>query len=170
MDYSRKINIIGDIDEEMYKSFVEALDGMIEIDGENADIYIELSSHGGDAMSAIALYDRIRLHKGCVTVKAIGPIFSAAVLVLAAGDVRVMTKNSWVMLHEDTVSVTKHNRVGEAEILIKNSRLLEDQWNRLLASKTIGKCTVESWRILHDKETYLTAEKCLELGLVTRVV
>lgn len=167
MDYSRKINIIGDIDEAMYNSFVESLDGMDEIDP-GCDIYVELSSHGGDAMMAIAIYEKIRLHKGAVTIKAIGPVFSAAVLILAAGDIRIMTKNSWVMLHEDTVLVDEDMRVSQVELSAKNARLLEDQWDKLLASRT--KQTSDFWKMYHREETYLSAQNCLVYGLVDKVV
>ncbi len=167
MDYSRKINIIGDIDEEMYSAFVDSLDGMSEIDPD-CDITIELSSHGGDAMIAIAIFDRIRLHKGEVTVIAIGPVFSAAVLILAAGDKRLMTKNSWVMLHEDTVVVDEDMRVSQVERQSKNARLLEEQWNRLLASKS--RRINDFWRNSHVIETYMTADECKECGLVDKVV
>ncbi len=168
MDFSRKINLIGDVDEAMYSHFVEELDGMVEIEGDKTDIYIELASHGGDAMIAVALFDRIRLHQGIVTIKAIGPIFSAAVLILAAGDVRIMTKNSWVMLHEDTVVIDEDARVSQVEIHAKNARLLEDQWNKLLASKT--KTSAEAWAQLHERESYLTADECKKLGLIDKVV
>ena len=167
MDYSRKINLIGDVDEAMYLAFVESLDGMCEIDTD-PDITVELSSHGGDAMIAVALFERIRLHKGTVTIKAIGPIFSAAVLILAAGDVRIMSKNSWVMLHEDLVAVSEDSRVSQAEIDIKNARLLEDQWNRLLSSVT--NTNALEWAKLHEKECYLNADRCKVLGLIDKVV
>lgn len=167
MDYTRKINIIGDIDETMYSSFVESLDGMDEIDPD-CDITVELSSLGGNAMMAIALFERIRLHRGEVTVKAIGPVFSAAALVLAAGDIRIMSKNSWCMLHEDTVEVIKHSRVSQVETDAKNSRLLEDQWNAILAD--ITKVPISKWSELHKREAYLTPKECLALKLVHKVV
>lgn len=167
MDYTRKINVIGEIDEEMYLSFVESLDGMDEIDP-GCMVTIELSSQGGNAMAALAIFDKIRLHTGIVTVVAIGPVFSAAALVLAAGDIRIMTKNSWVMLHEDTVLVDEDMRVSQVERHAKNARLLEDQWNRLLSSQT--KTSAKKWALLHKEETYLTAYECKKLNLTHEVI
>lgn len=168
MDFSRKISIIGDIDENSYKEFVESLDGITEIlDGD--DIYIELLSHGGDAVVALAYYDRIRAIKGKVHINAIGTISSAAVVILAAGDVRTMTENAWVMVHEDVVVFEMDNpRVSQVEKNAETGRRLEDQWNTLLASRT--KATAEAWAALHKEEAHLNAKQCLKLGLISKIV
>jgi ATP-dependent Clp protease, protease subunit len=168
MEYCRKINIVGDIDETAYLAFVESLDGMLEID-ETTDIFIELMSHGGDAMVALAFYDKIRSVKGKVTIHARGIVASAAVIILAAGDERIMSKNAWVMVHEDTVFVEEDARVSKVEANAKTARRLEDQWNTLLEERT-KKTFREEWAVLHKSETHLSAKECLKLGLATRIV
>lgn len=168
MDLSRKINVIGEIDDTCYREFVESFDGMVEmLDGE--DIYIELCSDGGRAIIALAFYDKIRAYKGDVHITATGEASSAAIIILAAGDTRAMTKNAWVLVHEDVVAFdTEDPRVTQAEKNIKTARRLEDQWNKLLASRT--KVSAEKWAELHKSEAYLSAEECLKLGLINKIV
>lgn len=167
MEYCRKINIIGDIDETAYREFVESLDGMLEID-ENTDIYIELLSHGGDAMVALAFHDKIKSIKGEVTIHARGIVASAAVIILAAGDERIMSKNSWCMVHEDVVAVGEDDRVSSVERAASTARALENQWNSILA-KVTGKSS-ELWSELHKDELHLSAQQCKIYGLATKVI
>ncbi len=167
MEYCRKINIIGDIDETAYREFVEALDGMLEIDSETP-VWIELLSHGGDAMVALAFYDRIRQIPGKVTINAKGIVASAAVLVFAAGDERVMGKNAWAMVHEDVVAVDEDARVSAVENAARTSRMLENQWNKLLAERSKVQASV--WEDVHKKELHISAATCLKLGLATKVI
>lgn len=167
IDFSRKIQIIGDIDEEAYKSFVERMDECDEmLYGE--EIFIELSSHGGDAMMALAFYDRIRSSKSEITIIGFGTVASAAVLILAAGDKRYLGQSAWVMVHEDQVSVDESARTSQLEHVAKSSRRLEDQWNKLLSSRT--KVSADVWADLHKQERYLDAEDCKKLGLIDGVL
>lgn len=167
MEFCRKINLIGDVDETMYSHFIEQLDGMQEIGLEDT-IYIELCSHGGDAMIALAIYDRIRLYPGEVIINAFGTVQSAAVLILAAGDKRLMAKNAWVMVHEDTTFASKHDRVTQVEKIAFVSRQFEEQWNKLLSSRT--GTPASHWGDLHTEEVYLTAAECKTLGLIDKIM
>lgn len=167
MDNSRKINVIGDISEDSYRDFAESMD---ELEGilEGDDIHIELASHGGDALMALAYFDKIRRCKSNVTIVATGLVASAAVLILAAGDKRLMTRNAWVMVHEDTVALEEEMRVTQVEKNAKISRRLEVQWNKLMASRT--RLPVSTWARLHEEETYLDATECLNAGLIDKVI
>jgi len=162
-----KINVIGDIDENAYQEFAEQMDDS-HIVQPGDDIVIELMSHGGDAMVGLAFYDRIRKHKGNVTVVAYGMVASAAVIILAAGDKRYMAENAWVMVHDDTTLVTEEDRVSQAEMKLKTSRRLEDQWCKILASRT--KTSAVTWQHLQETETYLSSSECFKLGLIDKVI
>lgn len=161
----RVIQVIGTIDEEAFKVFSERMDEL-EIIDLSSIIHVELSSGGGSAYDAIAFYERIRLSPCDVHVVAIGYVASAAVLVLAAGDHRKMTENSWVMVHEDSGKL-KGNTV-ELEREAKHMRRLETQWTNLLQSRT--KKSSSSWGTMHKNTTYLNAHECKALGLVDEVI
>ena len=160
-----RIRIIGDIDEEAFARFDEEL---TLAEKKHKDIDVILSSGGGLALDALAFHDRIKASTSNIHILAYGAIYSAAVLILAAGDSRRMSPNSWVMVHEDEVSLKKECRVKDAAKHILQSQRFEEQWSKLLAQSCSG--TSEFWAKLHQKETYLTAQDCLKCGLIDEIL
>jgi ATP-dependent protease ClpP protease subunit len=160
-----RIQIIGAIDEVQFTSFSEALSEYEEAGTKR--VRVELSSEGGNAYDALAFYSRMRLSPCEITVVAFGLVASAAVLILAAGDTRIMTRESWVMVHEDSVRKMS-GKVTEVEKFGRHMRRLEDQWNRLLAKSST--LSAEGWGSLHKAETYLMPEDCLKHGLIERII
>ena|ERR1700677_2804533 len=164
----QKIYLVTDIDNESFRLFSKKL-SKLERD-KVQQIRVVLSSYGGDALSALAFYDRIRLSPIYVEITATGLVASAAVLVLAAGHYRRMTKNAWVMVHDDTPHPTevKNKRLVEVEKTAAHYRRLETQWNGILAETT--KTDIPTWDRLHREETYLNPEECLALGLIEEII
>lgn len=162
----RKVYLTGDIDEESFKEFCERLD---ELETQSEDpIEVELNSIGGNALDAVAFLSRIRLSPCEVNITVFGLAGSAAVLVLAAGDYRRMTKESWVMVHEDSCTL-KHVTTSELEKQTKIARALEDQWCTLLESLTGTK--KETWAALHKSgDLYIMPKECVQLGLADEVI
>ena len=162
---ANRIAIIGAVTEEAYAKFSEELRAFEK--AKATEVFVEISSGGGTAYDALAFYSRMRLSPCHITVLVVGLVASAAVLVLAAGDKRLMTKESWVMVHEDQVSKLTA-RVTEIEKYGRHLRRMEDQWNRLLADSST--LSAAGWSQLHKTETYLTPEDCLRHGLIEEIV
>lgn len=160
---SRKIHIISEISEETFLAFCKRLSYLER--QSSAPITIELSSPGGGAYDALAFSARIRSSPCQIIVRAYGLVASAAVLVLAAGNVRKLAAEAWVMVHED--SGTHSGTVTDLKRESGHIGRLEDQWSVLLEKVT--KTSAATWRQLHHDSTYLTAAKCLELGLVDEI-
>jgi ATP-dependent protease ClpP protease subunit len=118
-------------------------------------------------MVALAFFDRIRSSSHEFIIVATGLVASAAVIILAAGDMRMMSKEAWVMVHEDEVLLDDSTRVQKACKDIKHYERLESQWNELLRQRT--GTPAEVWADLHQKETYLDANECKRLGLVDKI-
>ncbi len=159
------IYIVGEINFESFVEFDKAL-SKYENDKYSPSLHIQLMSAGGDAQVALAFYDRIKKHGNC-TITATGYVASAAVLILAAGKHRIMTPNSWVMVHEESMEGLSGD-VKTIEREARQLRIYENQWTRLLASVT--RATAEQWTELHKAETYLTAEQCLAYGLIEDIL
>jgi len=152
----------GEVNDEMVAKVQKKLGKIDDIEA----VDVLLSSPGGDPHCALAISSLFRLSPAYITVHAIGNVASAAVLILAYGDKRLMAKESWVMVHEDSAELS-----GEVKDLERESRYLrrmENQWTALLASVT--KTTAEDWTKLHKATTYLSAAECLKLGLIDEVV
>lgn len=162
----RKIYLSRDIDEEAFQEFCERMD---ELEHESSDpVEIVLNSIGGNALDAIAFLGRIRTSPCQITVTVFGLVGSAAVLVLAAGDYRRMSKESWMMVHEDSASY-KDLSTSEIEKQAAIARLLENQWSTLLSELTDTK--KEVWLDLHKRgDLYLNSEDCVVLGIVHEVI
>lgn len=161
----RKLYIVGAIDWETYATFSEALD-VLEQESKKP-IEIELASDGGDAHAALAFSDRIKNSQCDILITGTGSVASAAVLILASGDYRQLTRTTWVMVHEE-VGELEFASVTALERETKQHRLLETQWNKLLAANTMA--SAEYWEKLHKETTHLSAQDCLALGLVDRII
>lgn len=160
------INLIGDIDEELFKEFSEQL-SEIEANSNPATLVnINLNSEGGNAYDALAFSARMRLSPCLFNITAYGFVASAAVLVLASGDTRNMTKEAWVFVHEETAKLEAN--VVELENEIKHLRRMEDQWAVLLEELTCTKASI--WTTLHKANAYLSADECKNLGLVDKII
>ena len=159
----RKMIMVGGISESMLQSFCAHL---AVLEGKSKQpIILELSSPGGNAYDALAFAARIRTSSCVISVCAYGLVASAAVLVLAAGKKRLMSKEAWVMVHEDSGSID--GNTTDTRKWAAHMERLEYQWADLLSEMT--KTSATKWRGLHNQTKYLTADECLELGLVDEI-
>lgn len=162
---TRKIYLHGEVNEEMALKFSRRI-SLLERESKKLPITIELSSEGGTAYDALTIASRMRISPCDISVECFGLVASAAVIILAYGDKRFMTKESWVMVHED--HGTGEGSVSDLERNIAHSRRMETQWYDLMAGVTITSST--QWAHLHKLTTYLTAEECLNLGLIEGIL
>ena len=160
----RRLQVIGEINDEAYRKFSKKL-YRLECD-DAAPIIVELSSHGGDPISALAFAARIRLSPRKIVTIVYGQAASAAVVILASGHERLMTKEAWIMVHEDSSEL--NGEVKDLEREAAQLRAAEFQWNEILASRS--KVSAEEWATYHSETTYFTAAEALKLGLVDRII
>lgn len=164
-----KLYITGEINDESFHKFSSEL-ADIEHTSSNRTlpVEVELISDGGSAYAAFAFFDRIKSSPLAINITGIGFIASAAVLILAAGDTRRMTKNAWVMVHEDAAAGLNKLKVTALETEVAHMRALEDQWNRLLASVT--KVKFSEWDTVSRETSYMSADLCKHFGLIEEII
>lgn len=132
-------------------------------------VEIWFHSPGGDVFSGFALYDYIQdmradgIH---VTTVAIGMAASMGGILLQAGDHRVMTEHSWLMIHEPGGGFA-----GSSSAIKDRSELLEKietQANEILVARS--KLTVDE---LLDRsrrrDWWLDSELALEHGFIDEI-
>jgi ATP-dependent protease ClpP protease subunit len=158
------LQIIGDIDFDSFKQFDTEL-GELEKAGQQT-VGVLLTSMGGSPEASLAFASRIRLSPCDIHITAMGYVASAAILVLAYGDKRFMTKESWAMVHEEKMKI--NDRVTGLERQVAVLRRWEDQAAFLLAERTGTEDHI--WNGLHKNEIYLTPEECLELNLIEEIL
>ena len=165
------IRIIGAIDEDTYEAFCIKLDALenMPIKARPKSVAVEITSDGGSAYLALAFVDRMRLSPMKFVTTGVGRVASAATLILAAGDVRRLTQEAWVMVHEDSGEV--EGTVSEMEAQIKHLRSMENQWNSLLSQYSRNKSKPAVFAELHKRgDVNLSPTECVALGLVDEII
>lgn len=131
---------------------------------EENDIIINLNSPGGDAFDGISIFNRLKRHKGNVTVHVDGYACSAASIIAMAGDEVVMELGSMMMIHEASSVVwgTKTDMRKEAEVLEELEEGLVDIYS---TKTTLSRDEVKE-KI--NAETWMSASTAVELGFASK--
>ncbi len=129
------------------------------------DVEVHISSVGGSAFDAIAIYDLLKKYPGNVTTCIDALAASAASIVAMGGKKVVMSKYALLMIHKPMVGSG-----GNADELLKDVQMLNVVQSRLAQiymDKTgLDGVTVNS---LINAVTWLSAEQALDLGFVDEV-
>ncbi len=164
------IFIYGDIVSEpwkWYESDVTSYDLVKEIEGLDVDaIHCYINSYGGEVAEGLAIYNALKRHKAKVKTYCDGFACSAASVVFMAGDERIMSASSLLMIHNAWMWAA-----GDANELRKQADDLEiineASNNAYLEHVNISK---EQLQEMLDKETWLTAQEAFDMGFCTTVV
>ena len=103
---NRSIRISEEIDEFETPAKIDAALTDMESHSKKG-ITIKIISPGGSTYGALAIVDRIRMSKCKIVTVCLGQVMSAASLILAAGDKRIIGRYAWVMHHEFVVQPPK---------------------------------------------------------------
>lgn len=133
---------------------------------EEDEIELHINSYGGSVFASISIFNYLKsLGKNITTIND-GICASGASLIFMVGDARIMPENTMLMIHRaSTFAWGNCNELREqADILEKldNSTVMANYKNHF-------KGTDDELMELIDKETWLSAEECLEKGFCTEV-
>lgn len=127
---------------------------------------VQINSTGGDVWAGISIHDALKELDAEVTVKVSGLAASIASVIAMAGDKIVMTPGSTMMIHRASMLA-----IGNADDMQKAIDMLETVEDGILniyAERT-GQ-TKEAVKEMLDAETWMSAEKAVELGFADEVV
>lgn len=142
--------------------FREVLDA--HKDATQINIYI--NSCGGSVFEGTAIYNQLRRHSAHKTVYVDGFACSIASVIAMAGDEVVMPRNALMMLHNMWMGC-----VGNATELRKAADdldVINDAGRGAYLLKAGDKLAKDDLVAMMEAETWLTAERCIELGLADR--
>jgi ATP-dependent Clp protease protease subunit len=129
------------------------------------DVEVHISSVGGSAFDAIAIYDLLKKYPGTVTSYIDALAASAASVVAMGGQTVIMSKYALMMIHKPMVGTG-----GNADELLKDVQMLNIVQARLAQiymDKTgLDGVTVNS---LINAVTWLSADQALDLGFIDQV-
>lgn len=134
-----------------------------------AGITVKICSEGGDVYSALACVDLLRSCRRHITTIGIGSIFSAATLILACGDTRLVGKRAFVMHHEASVH-TAPARVSDLDEYVVQLKREERMWAHAMAEFTQYEDADFWMRQAHKKDWYLDSEEAIKYGIADEVL
>lgn len=158
------IQIIGDINEESFEKFDKELRSL---ESSPQKIKVLLMSNGGDASVGLAFWDRIKLSPRDITITAYGQVGSAAVIIFAAGDHRVMAPSASIYLHEETLE-SEASPLSSITRELKQLQSIDSKYNYLM--QTVTNKNEAFWQGLNEAETYLNPDDCLDYGLCDEIL
>lgn len=138
-------------------------DALAKGNGERAEV--EINSGGGEIFAASEIYTALRNYAGGVIVRIVGLAASAASIIAMAGESE-MTPTGMMMIHNVQSSAD-----GDYRQMEHTAGVLRDA-NHAIVSAYVAKTGRPEAEIaaMMDAETWITAERAVELGLVDRVM
>ena len=163
------INIYGDITSYPWEEHGDVsavnLSKRLEELGEVSKINVYINSYGGEVAEGLAIYNALKRHKAKVVTYCDGFAASIASVIFMAGDKRVMSEASLLMIHNAwTVGV------GNAAELRKQADDLDKITRASIeAYKAHSNLSEDEIKALLDAETWILPEEALEYGFATKV-
>lgn len=162
------IQIYGDITSwDWFEEDISSYTLSKQIEGLDCDkINVYINSYGGEVAEGLAIYNQLKRHKATVKTVCDGFACSAASVVFMAGDERVMSTASLLMIH-NAWSWTS----GNANELRKQAddldKITQASVNAYMQEVNI---TEEKLKQMLDDETWITPQEALEMGFSTSIV
>lgn len=127
------------------------------------DVYI--NSYGGEVAEGLAIYNALKRHKAKVVTHCDGFACSISSVIFMAGDERVMSNTSTLMIHNawSRVSGNANDFRKEADDLEKITQL---SVNAYMSQVSIPE---EELKTMMDEETWLMPQEALEYGFATSI-
>tara|TARA_B100000902_G_C27190959_1_gene853914 strand:- start:113 stop:709 length:597 start_codon:yes stop_codon:yes gene_type:complete len=155
-----------EIDQDQLYAVMTRFDNFIRVNPKQ-DINLKITSYGGDVYAMLGTIDYFKTLPVKVNTQCVGACMSAAAVILACGTgKRTMTKNSTVMVHEGSAFES-----GKTSDVLKGAdhlKKLQSNINRIMAEVTNK--DQDFWDKVSQHDTYLTAEECLDYGIVDEII
>jgi ATP-dependent Clp protease protease subunit len=137
-----------------------------DLDSGKGPITVWINSPGGDVWAAAQIYNMLLSYTGEVTVKIDGLAASAASVIAMAGDEVLVSPVSMLMIHNPATAAT-----GDKDDLAQAISMLDSVKDSIL-NAYVKKTGLSKNKLskLMDDETWMDANKAVELGFADRVM
>lgn len=135
--------------------------------GDVKNIDLHINSNGGDVFDGQAIHTLLKNHKGYVTAYIDGLAASIATVIAMAADKVVMPKNAMMMIHNAWTGL--YGNAGDLRKMADDLDHINDTIVNTYLSKAKDKTDEKTIRDLMDKESWLNAEECFNLGLCDEI-
>ena len=160
----RLLYLQGEVDTASIHRFIRILKFLDKTEGK---ITISLDSEGGDVNLGLAAYDAIQNCDNEVEIRVEGVALSMGSIILQAGDRRIITKHSRIMIHRGSASM--EGNLPDVERAMKETKQLDKlccdiYFERILEKNPDFKRSKLEKMV--DYDTYISSDEALELGFV----
>lgn len=131
---------------------------------DDEEIILEMNSYGGDVFLGIDIGNTLKAHPGHVTAVVTGIAASAASIAIMGADTIRAYSNTQIMVHHAWTIVA-----GNSVELRKAADDLDSIGESVIASYT-GRLEADKVKELLDAETFLSAAKAKEIGLIDEII
>ena len=159
-----------DIDQGLARNVIMGLRILSSIRPEEP-ISIIVNCQGGDTQHGFAIYDAIRMVNSPVHITVIGHCYSMAAWILQAGDIRRISRNSSLMIHDgdSTVSGRKDETKSWYKFYEEQDVMCREILLQKIREKNPGFTMAKLEKMLKT-DTILWPQQALELGLIDEVL
>lgn len=162
---SRRVQLVGEVNTEMF-ILVDAALSYFERKG-RGQVTFAINSHGGFSSQALAIVGRMKRSSCKIVTEGYGEIESAATLILAAGDIRRISKFAMFMHHEGSESID-----GRTSQILNKARAMEA--DELRWAEFMAEMTNRDAKYWFNKgvgvDYYMTPEELLDSGVVDKII
>ena len=166
-DDTRILRLEGPIDEESFWGD-EITPQMFrdELESGEGNVTVWINSPGGNVFAAAEIYTMLKDYKGSITVKIDAIAASAASVVAMAGDTVQMSPVAMLMIHDPSTVA-----MGNTKDMEKAIEVLTEVKESIINAYEI-KTGLSRTRLSHlmDAETWMNANKALELGFCDEIL
>lgn len=164
-----EIFIYSDIGYELWedKSTAQLFAEELKSLGENTSIDLHINSNGGDVFDGQAIHTLIKNHKGFVTAYIDGLAASIATVIAMGADKVIMPKNAMMMIHNAWTGL--YGNANDLRKMADDLDHINDTIVNTYLAKVKDKADETTIRELMNKESWLNAEECFNLGLCDEV-
>ncbi|MBM3488831.1 MAG: ATP-dependent Clp endopeptidase proteolytic subunit ClpP [Alphaproteobacteria bacterium] len=163
----RIIFVVGPINDAV-SSLVTAQLLFLEAENPSKDIAMYINSPGGIVTSGLAIYDTMQYVRPDVSTLCVGQAASMGSLLMAAGAAgkRYALPNARIMVHQPSGGF--QGQATDIEIHAREILELRERLNRIYVTHT-GQ-SLEAIERTMERDTFLSAEKAKEFGIIDEVV
>lgn len=137
-----------------------------ELTDENEELKVIINSPGGDVQAGQEIYSILKGVKNHVTIEVQSMAASAASMVAMAGDTVRMSPVSLLMIHNASTCTS-----GDYRDMQHTADVLRTVNTAIMQAYIAKTCkTAEELKVMMDKETWLTANQCLENGFADEII
>jgi ATP-dependent protease ClpP protease subunit len=139
---------------------------------EDKPVTIYLSSTGGSTWYGMGIYDRIKAHKGHVTIIGIGRVESMATIIMQAADLRQSYPNTAFMHHQGNEGYDSDLKTNVLN-LVKFTQEHDTRLDNIMLGRVKEKhpdMTLRKWQKIDMWDTYYFPEQLIEMGLLDEII